>query len=74
MERKRGSALFTGRRLLFINVSGVALFLTVLAAVPAAALHFDVPRQSVGRDLRLSGIARLSVLHFGSSFCLNLTV
>ncbi len=56
MEEKRGSALFLGRRLLFKNVRGVALSAAVLAVIPAAALHFDVPRQLVGGDLRLSGI------------------
>ncbi len=61
MEKKRGNALFTGRRLLFKNVRGVALLAAVLAAVQAAALHFDVARQLVGRDLRLSGITRLNV-------------
>ncbi len=49
MEEKRGSALFPGKRLLFRNVWGN----------PATTSHFDVPRQSVGGDLRLSGIARL---------------
>ncbi len=31
----------------------------VLATVLATALHFDVPRGSVGGDLRMSGITRL---------------
>ncbi len=56
MEEKRRSALFLGRRLLFKNVRDVAL---LAARVPATALHFDVPDQSVGGDLRLSGIVRL---------------
>ncbi len=51
MEEKRGSALFPGRCLLFKNVRGIALLAAVLAAVLATALHFDVPRQSVGGDL-----------------------
>ncbi len=63
-EEKRRSALFPGRRLLFKNVRGVALLAAVLAAIPATALHFDVPRQLIGRDLWLSGIARLYLHSF----------
>ncbi len=59
MEEKRRRTLFAVRRLLFKNERGVALLVLVLTAVPAIAMHLDVPRQSVGRDLRLSGNVRL---------------
>ncbi len=59
-EEKRGSALFPGRYLLFKNVRDVALLAALLFVVPATTLHSEVPRQSVGRNLRLSGIARLT--------------
>ncbi len=59
---KRQSALFLGRCFLFRYVRGVALLAVVLAAIPATALHFDVPRRLVGGDLQLSGIARLDFM------------
>ncbi len=67
-SQKRLSALFPGRCLLFKNVRSVTLLVAVLAPVPGTVLHFDVPRQSVGGDLQLSGIARLVSLslHFAS--------
>ncbi len=54
---ENGERTISGKASLF---QGVALLAVVLAAVPAAALHFDVRRRSVGGDLRLSGIVRLS--------------
>ncbi len=50
--------LFPVRHLLFKNVRGVALLAAVLSAVSATALHFNIPRRLIGKDLQLSGIAR----------------
>ncbi len=49
-----GERTISGKVSPFKNVRGVAVLAAVLAAVPAAALHFDVPRQSVGGDCLVS--------------------
>ncbi len=59
---EKTDALFPGKCLLFKNVRGVALLEAILATVPATDLHFDGSRQSVGGDLRLSGVMKLGVV------------